>query len=320
MRAIARPERSDSGLAAGVAAPTVSVVIPTCNRPELLARAVASVYRQDYRGEIECIVVFDRHPVTEVPVEPRPRRMLRTIANERTPGLAGARNTGALAASGELLAFLDDDDLWLPAKVRRQVALLRSQDSAGVVACGIYVHRGRRRMRRVPQATLTYGDLLRSRHMEVNPCTLIVERSRFLTQIGLVDEDLPGAYAEDYEWLLRAAKDGDIMTVQEPLVEINWQRSSYFARDWHTIIAAQRYLLAKHPDFATDAAGFARISGQASFALAASGQREHARRWARTTVRLDPWQPRAYLALLVSAGMLRPETMLRLANALGRGV
>jgi glycosyltransferase involved in cell wall biosynthesis len=299
--------------------PSVSVVVPTHERPQLLERAVRSVVDQDYRGDIECIVVFDRAAPSPVPVQTGPGRSIRVLANERTPGLAGARNTGALTASGELLSFLDDDDEWLPRKLSRQVDLM-SGTAAHLVACGLYICRDRREIRRRAQPRITYQDLLRSRHMEANACTILVERSRFLNDIGPVDEEIPGSYAEDYEWLLRAARKGDILAIEEPLARISWHGSSYFARDWATIAAAQRYLLAKHPDFARQPAGLARISGQISLALAASGHRATSRRWARRAVRLNPRQPRPYLAMLASAGLVSADTMLRMANLFGRGL
>ena len=301
------------------AAPSVSVVIPTRERPHVLPRAVKSVLEQEYDGQVECLVVFDQAPVTDVPLEAGPGRAVRTLANGRTPGLAGARNAGALEATGELLGFLDDDDEWLPDKLRRQVDCMR-RTGAHAVGSGLYVCRGGRRIRRAAKGRLSYADLLRARHMEVNACTVLVDRERFLTDIGLVDERLPGSYAEDYEWLLRVARTGDIVSVPEPLVRIHWDDRSYFARDWPSIAAAQRYLLERYPDFGRDRRGLARITGQISFALAAAGRTAGARRWAFEALRLDPRQPRPYLAMLISLGVLRADTVLRMANALGRGV
>jgi glycosyltransferase involved in cell wall biosynthesis len=299
--------------------PTVSVVVPTHNRPRLLVRAVESVLAQDYAGDIECVVVFDGAAPHDVPVQARPGRSLRIIRNERTRGLAGARNAGAITSAGVLLGFLDDDDEWLRGKISAQVALMR-RERTPVVACGLYICRGGRHIARKAKPRVTYHDLLRGRHMEVNPCTILAERSRVLTDIGLVDEGIPGSHGEDYEWLLRAARTADIVSVPEPLVRIYWHGASYFSRHWDTIAAANRYILAKHPDFASEPRGLARILGQISLALAASGHTAGARRCARRAVGLDPRQPRAYLALLVAARVVRAETMLRLANAFGRGL
>jgi len=101
------------------AAPSVSVGIATCGRPELLRAAVRAALGQEYAGDIEVIVVYDRvvvDPLDDIVVRAG-RRALRTMANSRTPGLAGGRNTGILAARGELTSFCDDDDEWLPTKL-----------------------------------------------------------------------------------------------------------------------------------------------------------------------------------------------------------
>src|SRR6476646_4430019 len=116
--------------------PLITVVIPTVDRPELLARAVASALDQDYAGAIECLVVFDG-PVRPLPeVHTTAGRELRAIQNTRSAGLAGARNTGILGASGSLVAFLDDDDEWLPAKLRCQAELLGGDPATAVAGCG----------------------------------------------------------------------------------------------------------------------------------------------------------------------------------------
>src|SRR5436190_1150731 len=81
---------------------TLSVVVPTRDRPQLLARALTSIMAQAYPGIIECIVVFDQSQPHLPSMQSREGRRLRSLVNERTPGPAGARNTGALAATGEL--------------------------------------------------------------------------------------------------------------------------------------------------------------------------------------------------------------------------
>jgi glycosyltransferase involved in cell wall biosynthesis len=120
--------------------PLVSVVIPTRDRPELVRRAVASVLAQTYAGDIECIVVADQAEAPrELPEPARPGRAVAVIDNGRTPGLAGARNTGILASRAPLLAFLDDDDEWLPEKLERQAAVLAREPEAGLVGCAIEI-------------------------------------------------------------------------------------------------------------------------------------------------------------------------------------
>jgi glycosyltransferase involved in cell wall biosynthesis len=102
--------------------PLVSVVIPTLGRPALLARALASVFRQTYQP-IEIIVVVDGPDDATTDFLRRiedPR--LRVIVNPRSLTAAAARNIGAAQAKGAWLAFLDDDDEWLPSKLAVQMA------------------------------------------------------------------------------------------------------------------------------------------------------------------------------------------------------
>src|SRR5260221_14250501 len=113
--------------------PPVTAVIATRNRPDLLERAVLSVLDQDYEGPLECVVVFDQSEPHRLTVPDRQDRKLRVIENRRTPGLAGARNSGALEGTGEFIAFCDDDDEWLPSKLSTQIAQLRLTPDADVI-------------------------------------------------------------------------------------------------------------------------------------------------------------------------------------------
>ena len=301
--------------------PKVSVVIATRERPVLLRRAIQRVMEQTYAGEIECVIVFDQSEPHEIEVEVPEHRHLRVIRNtERSPGLAGARNSGVLASTGELIAFCDDDDEWLPEKLDRQLAAMQANPAAEVATTGIWVVYETKTISRVhPGDRITLTDLLRSRVMEAHPSTVMVTRAAF-DRIGFVDEHIPGSYAEDYEWLLRAARVTEILAVQEPLVNVHWHQSSYFSDRWKMIVDALTYLLEKVPEFTSEPAGLARITGQIALAHAASGQPSEARRWARRTVRLNWKERRAYVALLISTRIVKVETVQRLAHATGRGL
>ena len=104
-----------------------------------------------------------------------------------------------------------------------------------------------------------------------------------LTSIGLVDEQIPGSYGEDYDWLLRAARRRPIVAVEQPLVEVYWHWQSFFAERWEAIADALAYLLGKHPELRADRQGLARIQGQIAFAQAA--WRVGRRRTGRAVVR-----------------------------------
>ena len=117
----------------------VSVVIATRDRPRLVREAIDAVFAQDLPADIEVIVVADQSTPDTSLVRSEPGRTVRVIENIRTPGLAGARNTGIEAATGEFVAFCDDDDLWLPTKLTRQVVALRETPKACLATCGIEV-------------------------------------------------------------------------------------------------------------------------------------------------------------------------------------
>jgi glycosyltransferase involved in cell wall biosynthesis len=299
----------------------VSVVVPSRGRPEFLRRAVDSIVRQRYGGEVECVVVFDGGECALPSVELPPGRTLRGMRNASGQGAAPARNFGAMEVRHDLLAFLDDDDEWMPDKLDRQVRSLDANGDASVVCSGIEVIYGERCVTRVPSADrAVFRDLLLSRRAELHTSTILVRREDFLGRIGPFDEDTPGSYGEDYDWLLRAARLAPVLTVREPLARVYWHGGSFFEGRWATMADGLRYLLDKHPEFRFEPAGLARIYGQLAFAHAAAGRRADGRRWARRTLGVNWRQPRGYLALLVAAGVLSPRALLRLLHRFGRGI
>lgn len=311
-----------SGEAAGdEALPTVSAVVATRDRPELLAQALAAIRDQDYDGVVETVVVYDQSTPDREVVPTAPRRPVRVVTNDRVPGLAGARNTGILAASGALVAFCDDDDVWLSGKLHAQVALLQRHPGTDVVMGGcVITYDGHRRERVFPELWLRLEDLLRSRVQDAHPSTILARRDAVLDRIGLVDEQVPGSYGEDHDWMIRAARCGDIAMVPSPLAEIRWHRQSFFSERWRTIADALEYLVDKHPEFAEQPLGRANLYGRKAFAHAALGERAEARRWAMRSLRCNVLDRRAGVALLVSSGLVTADTALKLAHRVGRGI
>lgn len=307
--------------------PKVSVVVPTHRRPVLVARAVRHVLNQDYPGEIECLVVFDQcepHPI-EVGDLVSDSRTLRTMRNTaRTPGLAGARNTGIEAATGEVIGHCDDDDLWHADKLTKQFELWRKHPDALVVASGLTVRTDHGDHHRRAPERATFADFLESRIMEIAPTNLLVKRRDLIERIGLVDEKLPNSFGEDYEWLLRAARQGPVVSVPEPLVVIAWNRPSFYTSKWQAMVDGLTYILDVVPEFAQSRRGMARIRGQVAFAYAAMGRRRDAVRWALRTLRLGPGpiraQLRAVAALVVAARLMDPQRLVRFVQARGRGL
>jgi glycosyltransferase involved in cell wall biosynthesis len=298
--------------------PSVSVIVATRGRPQLLRRAAASILGQSYPGNLECVLVFDQQEPADVPLEVPEGRQLRVMTNTRTPGLAGARNTGITSTCGMVIAFCDDDDCWQPGKLVQQVGLLE-QSAAAFVASGIRVCHGDRTVVRLPPAQVGFSELIRDRMTELHPSTFVMRRSA-LDAIGLIDENIPGSYGEDYDLLLRAARCGGVRAIRQPLVDVFWHEQSYFADRWQTIADALHFLLDKYPEFSGDPIGHARIAGQIAFAEAALARRSAAVRSSLLALRGNPRERRAYLALAVTAGVVSPKTVVRVANRRGRGI
>lgn len=301
---------------------TVSVVITTLGkRPKMLRDAVQSIIQQDYPGFVEIVVVFDKSDIDPLDnLAPQANRGLRLIKNQRTPGLAGGRNEGIMAAGSDILGFCDDDDLWHPDKLGRQLSRWANFPDAVAIASGITIQTSSASTGRVAPCRTSFADFLASRVTAIHPSTMLYRRSGFLTQYGLVDEQLPSSYGEDYDLLLRATRYGEVVAVPDPLVTVRWDRPSYFAGHWEGIAAGLTYLLRKFPEFEQHPRGLARIAGQVAFAHASLGNLAAARAWSRSSLARDPRQLRAYAALLVAARILNPDQLVALAERTGRGL
>jgi glycosyltransferase involved in cell wall biosynthesis len=201
--------------------PQVSVVIPTYNRAAVLGRAIKSVLAQTF-PDLECIVVDDGSTDWTVALvggfqDPR-LRLLRLPLNR---GASHARNVGIQAARGELLAFLDSDDEWLPQMLERLVIRLREPwDSRATVAyCRCMVQDAlTERMCRRPRVAYG-GDVFRYLLGGWHPTTLsvfLVKRTSML-EVGGFDESLPSA--QDYSiWLSLAEASQHFVAMDEALV------------------------------------------------------------------------------------------------------
>ncbi len=300
----------------------LSVVISTHARPRELREAIAAVRAQDHPGPIETLVVWDKAEIEpDLAVDPAddPHRPVRVLNNDRTPGLPGSRNCGAIAASASVLGFCDDDDLWLPHRARRQLAVLE-ETGADVVSSGQEIEIDGRVVPRLGTSDLLrFRDLLRSRRIEANMVTSIVRADAFWGSIGPLDEHLPGGFAEDYEWMLRAARHQPIPVIPEPLARIRWTAPSHFRDQWALWEAALPVVLDRNPEFAGEPIGRARIEGQLAVAVAAQGRRREAVQRARRTLAWSWREPRAYIALAVAAGV-PIEPVAAALNRRGRGI
>jgi glycosyltransferase involved in cell wall biosynthesis len=303
--------------AAGASWPRIDVVIATRDRPAQVREAIDGVWSQTYPGEIRCLVVHDQSDPDLTLCRRSENRSVEVMRNTHKPGLAGARNTGILAGDGDLVAFCDDDDVWLPDKCRLQVWAL-DKDTASTSVTGIAVEYEYRVWSRIPDpADLNLQTLARRRVMEAHPSTVMVRRSA-LSAIGLVDEDIPGSYGEDFDWMLRAVEHGSVTVVPHAMVRVHWGTSK-FAQDWQTIIDAIDYGLAKHAVFGEDRQALGRLYGRRAFALAALGKGGVTAAVVRT-LRAAPLERRAYLAAAVGMHLTSAPWLMDVAHKRGHGI
>jgi glycosyltransferase involved in cell wall biosynthesis len=202
---------------------TVSVVLPTHNRAHLLERAVRSVLTQTH-ADLELIIVDDGS-TDETPrlaarlslSDPR----IRYIRNEKATGPAMARNTGItrVGASG-YIAFLDDDDEWLPDKLERQLGVFASSPAPlSAVGCGLIGHEDDGSI--VIQRPTYRGDVfehLLARRARGYAAPLILVRRVPGKEDPLFDSDLP--CLEDMDFSMRVALRGPVDFVADPLVKV----------------------------------------------------------------------------------------------------
>jgi glycosyltransferase involved in cell wall biosynthesis len=199
--------------------PLVSVIVPSYNSAHLVADAVDSVLAQTY-PHVELIVVDDGSKDDTRQVLARYGERLRYVHQENR-GLSGARNTGIGHARGELLAFLDADDKWLPEKLSRQVEALLANPRAAFAHTEVLYwdsQTGAAESRPKERHEFTgacYRRLFAGNQIIVS--TALVRRER-LEKVGLFDEAIRRPSTQDYDAWLRLARHAEVVYVPEPLV------------------------------------------------------------------------------------------------------
>lgn len=205
----------------------VSAIITTYKRESsMVLRALNSILQQTLK-DIEVIIVDDspadypfRADVKEMVLQQReshPDINIHYIQHEKNLGACAARNTGLGEASGEFIAYLDDDDEWLPEKLEKQIRLMDDPDVA-LVYCGRY-SKDDTTNKYVEEKTEYYrGDVFKTLldHNFIGSTSFPLIRKDALEKIGCFDVLMKSA--QDYDVWLRIAKDYRIDYIEEPLV------------------------------------------------------------------------------------------------------
>ena len=218
--------------------PRVSVVIPTYNCAKFLGRTIDSALRQTYR-DFEIIVVDDGSTDGTQALIAAYEESIRYVY-QTNQGASAARNAALSRASGEFIAYLDADDLWLPDKLSRQVEFLDAHSNCGFVHTDVSVideqdtvlHAcfNRDTKRTIPQGQCVRDLLLRS-HIQT---LTVVERRTAFDDAGKFDPRLP--VAQDYlHWIGVGLQGYGVGYLPEPLGQYRWRAGS--------LMSSQRRLL-----------------------------------------------------------------------------
>lgn len=284
--------------------PLVSAVVITRDRPAKLEGALASLREQTY-PHLELVVVDG----SESSVEPLVRRCAGdrpvTYRRDEGEGPGAARNVGIRAASGEFVAFLDDDDRWLPEKAERQVAAFEP-GVAAVYTGQFAVRDGERVGGRTPSLS---GDVTEEllRGAACGPTSTVMARRTAVDAAGGFDEALP--IWEDREWYVRLSKRGEFRPVREELVRRGFGEYDQLTDDFEAArdVAYPRFLethrgLAAEYGPGCERALVASLSRKLGATAMENGRYGEARRWLARSLRHEPERGRTWLYLALSLG------------------
>lgn len=230
--------------------PIVSVIIPSFNNGHFLGRAIQSVLKQTH-SEYELIVVDDGSVDDTAGVVSRYAADARVrYLHQENRGPSAARNSGIRAALGEVIAFLDADDWWLPIKLERQLEIMRRHPDIGVVysdyrLSGASDSTHEKSHTRKPAGKQLYEELLYRNIIAGSASSVMIRTSCFRT-VGYFDERMPGS--EDLDMWRRLARCFRFIRLEEVHVVIE-RRSDSLQMDLDKMaIGKLRYLEKLHTE------------------------------------------------------------------------
>jgi glycosyltransferase involved in cell wall biosynthesis len=268
--------------------PLVSAVIPTYNRSHVIERAITSILNQTYRP-IEIIIVDDGSTDnTAALIEQLAVPELRYYRTHSNAGASAARNLGISQARGDLVAFLDVDDEWLPEKTERQVAKFAAAPEVGVVYCGIREvspqwpaqdkipgHRGQL------FETLRIVNVLRT--------SGVVVRRRVFEDVGGFDCELTARH--DWDIWLRIARKYLIDYIPDVAVRYHYGTADQLSYRSRAVFLANATIYKRYNGGRRSRQAFGAHLALQSRELLALGKRRLAARYALRSLMLQPSHP-----------------------------
>jgi glycosyltransferase involved in cell wall biosynthesis len=224
----------------------VTVVIPTANRWRLLSSSALPSALGQRDVDHEVIVVDDGSS------DETPRRLaelddprLRVLRHETSRGVSRARNTGIAAARGEWIAFLDDDDLWAPTKLRTQIDAGKAANAGFVYGGAVAVDEQRHILAALPlpEADVLEEELLRGAAIPSGPSNVLA-RASLVRDVGGFDETM--SHSADWDMWIRLVRAASATSCSRVLVaRVEHSRRMLF-RDRPDVEQEVEQLLRKH--------------------------------------------------------------------------
>ena len=195
--------------------PQLTVIIPTYNRGWILKEAIDSVLTQDYK-DFELIVVDDGSTDNTSEILASYGNDIKVLFQENK-GVSAARNRGIAEASGQFIAFIDSDDLWLPQKLSTQVEFFNQTPDALICQTEeVWIRKGKRvnpKMRHKKPSGMIFEPSLEL--CLVSPSAVMIRRVLF-DRVGAFDVTLPAC--EDYDLWLRISCRFPVHLIDTPLI------------------------------------------------------------------------------------------------------
>jgi len=196
--------------------PTVSVIIPTYNRAEVLPRAIKSVLAQTY-DDLELIIVDDASTDdTAAIVEQFDDNRVQYYCLDKNSGANVARNLGIDNAKGDYIAFLDSDDEWKQSKLERQMQQLLSSEEYGASYTAVAQLNVDGQLNAISRAS-AHGDI--SKHLLrgniVGTFSSVIVSKKVIEIAGKPDPKLP--CWQDWEWYFRLSDNTNFSAISTPL-------------------------------------------------------------------------------------------------------
>jgi glycosyltransferase involved in cell wall biosynthesis len=221
---------------------SISVVIPTYNRANILKKSIKSVLEQTLPVD-EVIVVDDfSTDQTQKVVESFKSNKVKYIMNSFKKGANGARNTGIMLAKGKYIAFQDSDDRWLPQKIAKQYQFMVENPMVDVCFCCANLKGSKRGIvpkRKVPSEKIK--DQLEMGNF-ISTQTIFIKKE--VAENIMFDEGLKRF--QDWDFVLRVANEYTIHHLNEVLVEVEVQNDSISKRI--NEVEALETFFEKHPE------------------------------------------------------------------------